>query len=89
VSSFDFDGAPIDYSDGQSVGAALWAHGIRSWRTTRVRGRPRGLYCGIGVCFDCLIVIDGRPDERACIVPARPGLDVRTQRGAGRADHHL
>lgn len=84
--TFRFDGGEIPYVTGQSVGAALWASGVRSWRTTRVHGRPRGLFCGIGVCFDCLLVVDGRPDERACVVPARPGLDVRSQDGTGRAD---
>jgi predicted molibdopterin-dependent oxidoreductase YjgC len=84
VGSFDFDGSPVAFVEGQTVGAALWAHGVRSWRTTRIAGRPRGLFCGIGVCFDCLVEIDGRPDQRACLVPARPGLAVRAQRGAGR-----
>jgi hypothetical protein len=85
VGAFEFDGSSVPFVAGQSVGAALWAQGVRSWRTTRIGGRPRGLFCGIGVCFDCLLEIDGRSDQRACIVPARPGLGVRTQRGAGEA----
>ncbi|MFN0283476.1 MAG: (2Fe-2S)-binding protein [Kineosporiaceae bacterium] len=84
--TFRFDDRELAYEAGQSVGAALWAAGVRSWRTTRVEGRPRGLFCGIGVCFDCLVTVDGRADERACVVPARPGLDVRSQQGSGRAD---
>jgi len=83
---FSFDDRQVPFAAGQSVGAALWAAGVRSWRTTRVEGRPRGLFCGIGVCFDCLVVVDGRADERACVVPAADGLDVRTQQGSGRAD---
>jgi 2Fe-2S iron-sulfur cluster binding domain len=78
--SFDFDGRPVPFAAGQTVGAALWAAGVRSWRTTRREQRPRGLFCGIGVCFDCLVTVDGRADERACLVPARPGLDVRSGR---------
>ncbi|MGZ4612307.1 MAG: (2Fe-2S)-binding protein [Kineosporiaceae bacterium] len=89
MSCFDFDGVAVDFTAGQSVGAALWARGIRAWRTTRIAGRPRGIFCGIGVCFDCLVEVDGRPDQRACLVPARVGLEVRTQRGSGRADHQL
>ena len=89
VSSFDFDGRRVTYVDGQTVGAALWAHGVRSWRRTRFAGRPRGLFCGIGVCFDCLVEVDGRPDQRACLVPARAGAVVRTQEGAGRADQQV
>ena len=79
--TFAVDGRPVPFVAGQSVGAALWAHGLRSWRATRRGGRPRGLFCGIGVCFDCLLTVDGRRDERACVTPARPGLDVRTAPG--------
>ena len=81
--SFLFDGRPTPYVEGQSIGAALTAAGVRSWRTTRVGGRPRGLFCGIGVCFDCLVTVDGRPDQRACLVPAVPGAVVRSQAGTG------
>ena len=89
MSVFEFDGSPIPFTPGQSVGAALWAQGVRSWRTTRLRGRPRGLFCGIGVCFDCLVEVDGAPDRRACLEPAAAGLVVRTQQGAGRADQQV
>jgi predicted molibdopterin-dependent oxidoreductase YjgC len=81
--SFRFDGRRVRFAPGQTVAAALWADGVRSWRTTRGADRPRGLFCGIGVCFDCLVTLDGRPDLRACLAPARDGLDVRTQRGSG------
>lgn len=83
---FRFAGRDIGFRSGQTVGAALVAAGVRSWRTTRVEERPRGLFCGIGVCFDCLLVIDGRPNQRACLAPARQGLDVQPQKGTGR-DH--
>lgn len=83
--TFDFDGRPVPFREGQSVGAALLAAGVRAWRTTRVGGRPRGIFCGIGVCFDCLVVIDGEPGRRACVVRARPGQQVRSQEGDGRA----
>jgi predicted molibdopterin-dependent oxidoreductase YjgC len=89
MTSFEFDGSPVPFVAGQTVGAALWAHGIRSWRITRFGRRPRGLFCGIGVCFDCLVEIEGRPDRRACLEPAADGLVVRTQVGAGRADQQL
>jgi hypothetical protein len=79
-----FDGTPIPSRDGWTVGAALTAAGIRSWRTTRLGQRPRGLFCGIGICFDCLVTVNGQPSLRACLVPAQPGDDVRTQEGTGR-----
>ncbi|MFI7453389.1 (2Fe-2S)-binding protein [Nonomuraea sp. NPDC049714] len=72
------DGRPVPVTPGQTIGAALHAAGRRSWRTTRFGGRPRGLFCGIGVCFDCLITVNGRPPERACLLAARPGDEVTT-----------
>ena len=81
-----FDGVEIPCRPGWTVGAALTAAGVRSWRTTRRGDRPRGLFCGIGVCFDCLVTINGRASVRACLAPARPGDVVRTQEGAGRDD---
>jgi predicted molibdopterin-dependent oxidoreductase YjgC len=79
-----FDGRRVRVGPGQTVAAALWAAGVRSWRTTRETGAPRGMFCGIGVCFDCLVTIDGTPNQRACLVPARPDMVVTTQLGTGR-----
>lgn len=83
MSSFEFDGTPVEFRPGQTVGAALVAAGRQSWRTTRVHQRPRGVFCGIGICFDCLVTIDGEPNHRACLVVAEPGLTVKTQEGTG------
>lgn len=84
--TFDFDGTPTPFRPGQSVGAALTSAGVRSWRVTRRNARPRGLFCGIGICFDCLVVTDGTPNQRACVIQARPGMVVRTQEGTGHGD---
>ncbi|MGP3980149.1 (2Fe-2S)-binding protein [Streptomyces sp. KR80] len=70
---------------GQSIAAALWGAGILAWRTTRVGGRPRGAFCGIGQCYDCLATVNGEPNRRACLVPARPGDVITTQEGHGHA----
>jgi predicted molibdopterin-dependent oxidoreductase YjgC len=86
LSQFDFDGSVVEYRPGQTVGAALVAAGTLSWRTTRSAGRPRGLFCGIGVCFDCLVTIDGHPNQRACLVVARDGMRVDTQEGTGHVE---
>ncbi|MFE4058420.1 (2Fe-2S)-binding protein [Streptomyces sp. NPDC059096] len=83
---FTFDGAPVEAEAGQSVAAALIAAGHRSWRRTRTGGEPRGVFCGIGVCFDCLVTVNGRPGRRACLVEAAPGDRVTTQEGAGHDD---
>ena len=83
--TFTFDGRAIPLQPGQSVGAALVAASIRSWRTTRKNGRPRGLFCGIGICYDCLITIDGMPNQRACLTPARPGMQTASNGGVEEA----
>lgn len=80
---FTFDGRRIPFTPGESVGAALTAVGVHAWRRTRVHGRPRGLFCGIGICFDCLIVADDIPNERACLLIAQAGMTVSTQEGTG------
>lgn len=76
--TFAFDGAPVSFRPGQSVGAALAASGITAWRTTRGAAEPRGLFCGIGVCYDCLLTVDGLRSQRACVTPAGAGQDVRS-----------
>lgn len=74
----DFDGTPLPYQPGQSIGAALMSAGITSWRTTRKKGKTRGLFCGIGICYDCLLTVDGQLNQRACVVPAASGTKIET-----------
>jgi predicted molibdopterin-dependent oxidoreductase YjgC len=80
------DGRTVAALPGQSVAAALWSAGIISWRNTRNEARPRGVFCGIGVCFDCLVTVNGRPNVRACLAEARPGDAITTQEGSGHDD---
>lgn len=80
-----FDGEPVAAAPGQTVAAVLWAAGVRSWRTSRVAGAPRGLFCGIGACHECLATIDGEPNQRSCLIPARPDMVVTHQHGTGHA----
>jgi aerobic-type carbon monoxide dehydrogenase small subunit (CoxS/CutS family) len=79
---FTFDGKTISAISGQSVGAALLAANQRSLRKTRFNQNKRGIFCGIGVCFDCLVVVDGVTNQRACIIEARSGMQVQTQDGS-------
>jgi D-hydroxyproline dehydrogenase subunit alpha len=76
------DGEPISALAGQTVAAALLSAGRDSWRTTRVAARPRGVFCGIGACHDCLVVVNGTPDIRACQRTVNPGDKIATQQGA-------
>ncbi|MDS1271141.1 (2Fe-2S)-binding protein [Lipingzhangella sp. LS1_29] len=77
------DGEPVPARRGQSLAAALFASGRASWRRTRGDGRPRGLFCGIGVCFDCLATVNGIPNVRVCLAEAQPGDTIHTQEGTG------
>ena len=79
---FYFNDQEITGLTGQSVGAALLANGDRILRKTRFNEKGRGVFCGIGVCFDCLVVIDGISNQRACIIEAKPGMKVQTQDGS-------
>ncbi|MGH3321052.1 MAG: (2Fe-2S)-binding protein [Streptosporangiaceae bacterium] len=80
--TFTFDGRTLRAPRGATVAAALMANGIRSWRVTRTGGRPRGLFCGIGHCFDCLVDVRGdgagEVGVRACRTSLRDGDRVRT-----------
>ena len=80
---FTFDGEPLDALAGQTVAAALLAGGHRVLRTTRGAGSPRGMFCGIGACWDCLVVHNGVPGTRACLQAVADGDRVETQHGAG------
>jgi len=79
---FTFDGEKINAITGQSVAAALLAASHRTLRKSRFNNNDRGVFCGIGICFDCLVVIDGIANQRACLIEAKPGMRVQTQVGS-------
>lgn len=83
---FTFDGGELAAEAGQSVAGALIGAGIRAWRTTRVAAQPRGAFCGIGICFDCLVTVNGEANVRACLAEVHDGDVVLRQEGAGRAE---
>ena len=79
----------IEAAEGESLAAALLAAGIPSLRETPVSGAPRAPYCMMGVCFDCLVEVDGVPNRQACLTLAAGGMVVRRQRGARMFDEGL
>ncbi len=81
---FSFDGRVLSAPPGSTVAAALCANGVQAWRRTRGRGEPRGLFCGIGACFDCLVEHNGRPAVRACVTLLHDGDRVATSSSTGR-----
>jgi predicted molibdopterin-dependent oxidoreductase YjgC len=78
------DGRAVTARAGESVLALLWAGGARALHWTARTGEPRGFLCGIGVCFDCLVTVDGVPGIRACMTAVAAGMRVETRRDAGR-----
>jgi hypothetical protein len=74
------DGVPVTGRAGQTIAAVLLAAGEASWRTTSFGDAPRGLFCGIGVCFDCVVEVNGLADVRACLRRAHHGDVVVRQR---------
>ena len=80
--TFTFEGIALQVEPGTSIAAALITNGERVTRLTRFNSSPRGIFCGIGVCFDCLIEVDGSPNQRSCITTVKEGMVVKVQHGS-------
>jgi predicted molibdopterin-dependent oxidoreductase YjgC len=78
------DGRVFSARAGDSVAAALLAAGVAACRTTTVSGAERGPFCLMGVCFDCLVTIDGRINQQACLISIRAGMRIERQSGRPR-----
>lgn len=76
---FTFDGREMRGRAGDSLAAALLANGALRFRNSPVSGRPRGPFCMMGVCFECLVEIDGVANCQACMVPLAEGMVVHSQ----------
>jgi len=81
----EFDGRPLKVPGQGSVADALLAAGVTHFRSTPVSGAPRAPYCMMGICFECLLEIDGISNRQACLVTVQPGMKIRSQEGARRA----
>jgi len=75
------DGRPVEARAGDSIAAAMLAAGFDHCRTTPVSGAPRAPYCMMGVCFDCLVTVDGIGNRQGCMIAASEGMAVETQHG--------
>jgi glycine/D-amino acid oxidase-like deaminating enzyme len=80
---FRFDGRQLAAPRGSTIAGALLSNGERAWRTTRTGGQRRGLFCGIGTCFDCLVDLNGDNAVRACVALLKDGDEVRTSASVG------
>lgn len=73
------NGQEIRARDGEPVAAAILAAGVKVFRRTPKLHEPRGVYCAIGRCTDCVMRVDGVPSVRTCVTPARDGMVVESQ----------
>lgn len=80
--TIDVEGESVPACEGETLAAALLAGGHLAFRMTPVSGVLRGPFCMMGVCFDCLVEIDGVPNQQACQVLVRDGMKIRGMRGA-------
>ncbi len=83
IVKFTFDGRELEGHEGETIAAALHAAGIRTMRESGHLHRPRGLFCNIGNCSSCLMVVNGEPNVRVCVERLREGMNVETQKGKG------
>ena len=81
--SFSFEGRAVDALTSDTIASALLAAGTRTFTITEVAGEERGGFCFVGRCADCLVIVDGQANQRACITPVKDGMDVRIQHGNG------
>jgi predicted molibdopterin-dependent oxidoreductase YjgC len=80
------DGEPVMAFEGETIAAALIASGRQVFHYTSKRKEPRGVFCALGRCTDCVMVVDGQPNVRTCVTLARDGMAIRTQVGRGQRE---
>ncbi len=85
--SFEFDGRRLEGYEGEPIAVALRAAGVMVHRYTSRFHRPRGIFCAIGRCTDCVMIVDGKPNVRTCVTPLLPGMKVQTQFGVEAVPH--
>ena len=78
------DGQPLPAFEGEPIAVAIWAAGKSVLRYSPLRHEPRGIFCAIGRCTDCVMTVDGQSNVRTCVTPAREGMRIETQGREGR-----
>lgn len=79
--TLQIDGQQVRAFEGETISGAMFAEGRRILRHTIQSGKPRSIFCGIGVCYECLVTVNGTPNIRACQTPVAEGMIVQTQSG--------
>lgn len=86
LAEFTVDGTVISTLEGRSLTGALHAAGITAWRRNLVTGETRAPFCGMGVCFECELTVDGTAGTRACLVAVHAGMQVQTEASESRTE---
>ena len=84
-----FEGEQVEAYASDTVASALLAAGVRTLTVTEVAEERRGGFCFVGRCADCLVIVDGQANQRACITHVRDGMDVRIQHGHGAVERQV
>ncbi len=79
--NFTYNGKELEGCEGEPIAAALKACGVMVHRYTKKEHKPRGIFCAIGRCTDCVMVVDGQPNVRTCVTPLKEGMKIQTQYG--------
>lgn len=79
--TFTYDGRELQGYEGEPIAVALKAAGVMVHRYTAKQHRPRGVFCAIGRCTDCVMVVNGKPNIRTCVTPLAEGMVIQTQDG--------
>ena len=79
--SFFYDGKELEGFEGEPIAVALKNAGVMIHRYTKKKHKPRGIFCAIGRCTDCVMIVDHKPNIRTCVTPLKEGMMVETQDG--------
>lgn len=78
------DGKNVSAYEGEMIASALYARGIKKLRFTSKFKEPRGIFCAIGQCTDCVMTVNGLPNVRTCVTPVKQGMKIESQKGLGK-----
>ena len=81
IVNFTYNGKELQGYEGEPIAAALKAQGVMVHRYTKKEHKPRGIFCAIGRCTDCVMVVNGQPNVRTCVTPLQDGMEIKTQYG--------
>ena len=81
--NISFNGKKIVAYEGETIAAALWASGVKNFRSTPKYNEPRGVFCNRGRCTDCIMNVNGKPNVRTCVTRVKEGMVVKSLKGLG------